>query len=258
MWACNCLLCRWLVHPIIRRGASQKVTQEVTTTESVIEGVSPPSLTSAGIPQDVAPMSHQVTPPPEDVRSSPPPQPTVVEVKMPQELITRLEQMESEVSGLRKEISTLNDSIKSVVLEIKEVVAELSSPFNVLREDKLKRGNGNGGSKHNGSITSGTEDFKMAPTSFLEVLKVIYSTLDKWNKDQVLTLIDGYVKAGLISDEVGKSLISIAELADNMRRLQISVDDQILYFYSLINALNTKERSLNEYALKELLRRGKN
>lgn len=263
VWSCSCLLCRILVYPVIRRLTPVSTTQEAgiaEVSESISEAVNEVEVASTPATQPQLPpqpqLPQQPVGQPPEAQQGTQAQPTVVEVKIPQELVDRLNQLESELGELRKDITALNEGIKSVVLEFKEAIAELSSPFNMLR-DQSKGGNGNGNGKRIKGFNVGEHQSRITPTSFFEVLKVIYSTLGRWSKDQVLTLIDGYVKAGLIDSETGKVLNGVVDLADNMRRLGISVEDQVAYLYAIINALNIKDQSFSDYVLRELLRRGR-
>ncbi|MEM0454093.1 MAG: hypothetical protein QXO98_05510 [Sulfolobales archaeon] len=209
------------------------------------------------VPQATTPQPEQlVAKPTEQMQQTQ--QPTIVEVKLPQELIERMNQLDQEVINLRKEVVSLNDNFKSLILEFKESIAELSSPFNILKNSRNGNGNsngknGNGKKSYESPVTHPT----MTPTSFLEVLKIIYSMLGRMSKEQALMLINGYVKVGLINDEVGKALSGVVELADNMRKSGLSLEDQLPYLYGIISALNIKDNLLSDYVLKELMKHGK-
>ncbi|MCS7108963.1 MAG: hypothetical protein NZ911_06170 [Sulfolobales archaeon] len=261
MWKCNCAICRALVHPIIRRASVVSHVESAVVAEQA-EGLpkelelggeaTGPSQPTPSPPQPAQMVGQQS---PEAVQQGQ--QPPVVEVKIPQELIDRINQLDAELSSLKKEMTSLSDTFKSAVIEFKEAIAEISSPFNMLRSADHRNGNGNGknGNGRKLSLDSGTYS-SITPTSFLELLRIIYSMLGKMSKEQALILIDGYVKVGLVNSEVGKALMGVVELADNMRRSGLSLEDQLPYLYGIISALNVKDHLLSEYVLKELMKRG--
>ncbi|MEM1749064.1 MAG: hypothetical protein QXT01_04970 [Sulfolobales archaeon] len=256
MWKCHCLICRALVHPIISRVNIVSTKRNDVVVEQVEE---PPKEFEAmnNIPQSTTSQPEQlVTKPTEQLQQTQ--QPVIVEVKLPQELIERMNQLDQEIINLRKEVVSLNDNFKSLIIEFKESIAELSSPFNILRNSRNGNSNGNG---KNGNGKKGYEKPvthpTITPTSFLEVLKIIYSMLGRMSKEQALMFIDGYVKVGLINDEVGKALSGVVELADNMRKSGLSLEDHLPYLYGIISALNIKDNLLSDYVLKELIKHGK-
>jgi len=172
------------------------------------------------------------------------------EVKLPQEFVERFESLEKEVHTLHKELDILRDSLTTLAVELREAVVELSSPFNVLRDSTNGNGHRNGNGSRGGSR-------KIQPSTFLNVLKVLYSTLEEMSKEQVLLLVRGYVDAGVVDRDVGDALAKMVELADAMRRSGLSVEKQLPYTYAILKALNVGDRGLDDYVLKELLKRGK-
>lgn len=256
MWKCNCIVCKVLVHPILRRVSHS--TSSVTVAEasefnevSTSEVIETPPETQRSIPQIVS----QPQQPTEQQQQ--PQQPTIVEVKLPPELVERMSKLDESVASLRKDLTELSESIKSMVIEFKEFLAESTSPFNLLREHQ-RRGNGNGkGSSNRGGAESKVIQVRITPTSFFEVLKVVYSMLGKMNKEQVSTIVESYVKVGLVDEDTGKALNAIVDLAENMRKYGLNPEDQLPYLYALIQALNIGDRSLTEYVLRELIRHGR-
>lgn len=259
MWKCRCIICRALVHPIISR-VSPVISYQ---TDLEVMKTSPPEVEEVSKVVQVTTPSEQlkVRPTSEEVIPSKPQevpqqgqQPSVVEVKIPPELVEQMSKLESEINTLRGEIASLNDGIKSVILEFKEVIAEVSSPFNLLRGSthSSRNGNGNGTKKAEASI-----HHKLTPTSFFELLNVVYSMLSRLSKDQVRMLVEGYVKSGMVGEDVGRALVGIVELADDMRRAGLSLEEHLPYLFSMLTALNVKDQSLNDYVLRELIRRGK-
>jgi hypothetical protein len=173
-----------------------------------------------------------------------------LEVRLPEEFVERFESLEREVSTLHKELNALRDSLTTLAVELREAVAELGNPFNVLR------GPTNGG-EHKDGGGKGRGSGRLQPTTFLSILKVLYSMLEEVGKEQALLLVRGYVDAGVVDREVGETLAKMVELADAMRRSGLSVEKQLPYTYAILKALNVGDRDLDDYVLRELLKRGR-
>lgn len=256
MWRCNCIVCRVLVHPVIRRVSHP--TSSVTITEPS-ESIETPISEEVRTAPEAPPLTPQVVSQPQQPteHQQPQHQPTVVEVKLPPELVERMSKLDENIASLRKDLTELSESIKSMVVEFKEFFAESTSPFNLLREPQ-RRGNGNGkGGGGRGGVEGRVAQVRITPTSFFEVLKVAYSMLSRMSKEQVSTIVESYVKVGLVDEDTGKALNVIIDLAENMRKHGLSPEDQLPYLYALIQALNVGDRSLTEYMLRELIKHGK-
>jgi len=178
-----------------------------------------------------------------------------LEVKIPQEFLERFESLEREVSTLHRELHSLRESLTSLAVELREAVTELSNPFNVLREPSGSNGGSKGGNGSRGSNGSRGNSRRLQPSTFLSILKVLYGMLEEVSKEQALLLVRGYVDAGVVDAEVGEALVKIVELADSMRRSGLSVEKQLPYLYAILKALNLGGRDLDEYVLKEMLKR---
>jgi hypothetical protein len=234
-----------LVHPVLRRLAATAEVRERVTPE-VVEEL--PASEPPRTPYEVLnpPVAPQPSPPPVEkgVEGGP------LEVRLPEEFVEKFESLKREVSTLHKELNTLRDSLTTLAVELREAVTELGSPFNVLRGptngSEHKDGNGNRGSSR-----------RLQPTTFLSVLKVLYNMLEEVGKEQALLLVRGYVDAGVVDREVGEALAKMVELADAMRRSGLSVEKQFPYTYAILKALNVGGRDLDDYVLRELLKRGK-
>lgn len=246
-WSCNCILCRLVVHPVVRRfesvgsvGLGNEVSPQKP--EEVTEDLIPKQQ---GLEVKALEIPQQIQQPQQDLTQVKQVE-VVGEVRIPKEVIERFEQIEEEIGKLRKELSTLSESMKTVLIEVKEAISEVSNPFNVLRErsDGSKDGNG---SRRDGR--------KIQPSTFLNLLKVAYKMLDEIGKEETVLILKGYADVGVVDEHVGEVLIKLVELADAMKSKGLTVEKQIPYIYSLLKTLNVSDPALDEYLLKELLRR---
>lgn len=173
--------------------------------------------------------------------------PQPIEVKVPEEVMERISRLEDEIKKVRDDLSTVSEGLRNAVIEFKEIIAEASSPFSLLKRDG--NGGGNGKSKANGAQ-------RIAPSTFVELLKVVDAMLSEMDKETVIALLSSYVKAGVIGETVGASLAEIVELAYIMKCKGISVEKQLPYLYALAQALRIEDQSLATALLKEVIRRG--
>ncbi|MCX8185156.1 MAG: hypothetical protein RMI56_04415 [Sulfolobales archaeon] len=249
-WVCDCPICRTLVHPILSRISTPESATRVSS-NSVEEAVS----TDLGV--EVATSETKEATQPAEAGSTPAtPAPEVgvkqqtVKVEIPEEVLARISQLEEEIKRVRDEINVVSEGLKSAVLEFKEAIAEISSPFNALRNSESGNGNHrNGKAKMNGSL-------KIAPSTFVNMLRVIDSMLNEIDKETVRTLLSSYTKAGLISESVSSSLLEIVELVYILKNKGISIEKQLPYLYALTQALNIEDQSLAAVVLKEMIKRG--
>ena len=169
----------------------------------------------------------------------------------------RFESLEKEVNTLHRELRSLQESLTSLAVELREAVTELSNPFNVLREPSGGNGGSKGSSGGRGSNGGRGSSRRLQPSTFLSILKVLYGMLEEVSREQALLLVRGYVDAGVVDAEVGEALVKIVELADSMRKSGLSVEKQLPYLQAILKALNLGDRDLDEYILREMLKRGR-
>ncbi|MEM4921320.1 MAG: hypothetical protein QXQ35_08415 [Candidatus Nezhaarchaeales archaeon] len=241
-WVCGCPLCRILVHPILSSISSIEPTEQshYRETEEV-----PREHTLEQVVAEVEPQPPEESKTTSSSANEVSPTPQLIEVKVPEEVMERISKLEDEIKRVRDELSAVSEGLRNAVIEFKEVIAEASSPFSILK----KNGNGNGRSKANGA-------HRIAPSTFVELLRVIDSMLNEMDKDTVIALLSGYFKAGIISEAIGSSLLELVELAYTMKSKGISVEKQIPYLYALAQALRIEDQSLTAILLKEMIKRG--
>lgn len=241
MWRCSCPLCRLLVHPVLRRletgqGTNHVAELEYSSRETANVPLEPEVQT---LPEAPPQLNQQAT----EVRQEP-----VVEVRIPPELTERIESIEREIDKLHKEIDSLHKSMTSIAVEIKEVLSEVSNPFNALR------GQSNGNRKINGDRGSSG---KMTASTFINILRVLHDMVGDMSKEQAQLLIRSYIEAGVVSGDVGEALEKLVDVVDAMRRSGLTPEKYLPYTYALFKTLNLGNQTLDEYIIRELLKRGK-
>ncbi len=172
VWACNCPICKLLVHKVINRVASGgyvKNVEEKANVETVLNpygeelteeiskkiGNRPVEIIKLSeinqektqtVPQHVIPTSQQAT---QQTASSSSQSSTgeagekeerekeetkQVKVQVPSEVMEKISTLEKEVAKIKKYVKASVDGIKATLVDLRSAMAEMSNPFNILRK----------------------------------------------------------------------------------------------------------------------------
>ena len=157
-WQCNCPICRVLVKRVINRVATNTLTSNTVNIRQVSENREEAPRENQNIPtieelkqrfpvenikitqeqvQQVTqpvPQQNSQTGGEEKKERKENEEKAQVQVEVPKEFVDRIEQLESEVSKIKKYVKASIDGIKAVLVDLRSAMAELSNPFNILRK----------------------------------------------------------------------------------------------------------------------------
>ena len=151
-------------------------------------------------------------------------------------LVERLDRIEENVGKLRKEIQGLVSSMESVIVEFREAISELSNPL--IQTPAAQPSS----QPHTGS--SALSSASMVPASQLDTrlagfVKPLLKLLDKANEEVLVSIIDEYVKNGIVSQDEGKKLKVIVSTIAKLKKQ--GVDDETIV--AIIASMLSKEVS---------------
>lgn len=228
-WRCNCIFCRLLVHPVLRRlgggGSSLSVPRERSGSgEQAVEAGSPAgealenpvhtvqSQGSVGA-VDVEALAESISSIVEsrlgDVAGKVAEQVQPMLSESTRVVVERLERIEENMGRLRKEVKELLSGMENMVMEFREALNDISNPLYVQHMQHTSGGNGSGSSKSVESLISS-----------------IATLVDKAGIDTVLELIDEYEDTGLLSPDEAKVLKLVARTVHKLK--ESKVPDQVV------------------------------
>lgn len=153
------------------------------------------------LPNIAGPIQPQVQPKLEEVR------PTI-----PEEVKERIEKLEKELGRLRSELKEALDSITDALIDVRAAVVENINPFLAT----------NGGKPMLLEF-----NVSMDINHITEMVRMLNETLDKFNSDILIELIDSLAESGSISEASARTLKALVKAVSEMKRKGIDVNEQI-------------------------------
>jgi len=253
-WRCNCIFCRIFVHPVLRRIGGLSESREAhpqgpEKAESSAPEERPVQAAPLSAGESATQVSAEASPQPgampaqfvaqevlegivskvvEDVR-------TALE-ENEKILVERLDRIEENVGKLRKEIQGLVSSMENVIVEFREAISELTNPL--IQAPAVQSST----QPRSESMTSSSVSMVSAPPPSARLagfVKPLLKLLDKANEKVLVSIIDEYVKNGIVSQDEGKKLKVIVSTIARLRKQ--GVDDETIT--AIIASMLSKEVS---------------
>ena len=151
-------------------------------------------------------------------------------------LVERLDRIEENVGKLRKEIQGLVSSMENVIVEFREAISELTNPLiqaPAVQSPVQPRSE---------SMATGSVSMVPAPlpsARLVGFVKPLLRLLDKASEEVLVSIIDEYVKNGIVSQDEGKKLKVIVSTIAKLKKQ--GVDDETIV--EIIASMLSKEVS---------------
>lgn len=238
-WRCSCLICRLLVHPVLRRvpGASEGISvghsSEATAegaearaelvraaplsgetgeeTGGAVAPASPSTVAAQSVPVEEI-IEGVVGKVGETLRSS-----FEENTKI---LVERLDRIEENLGRLRKELQGLVSGMENIIVEFREALSELTNPLTTPSAPSDQA------ISPLQPVLPGSSPFPSQPPHLISFVSTMVELLKKAGLDVVENLIRDYRDAGVLSDEEAKRLSVIARAIARLR--EKGVDDQTI------------------------------
>jgi len=266
IWACNCPLCRVLVHPILRlfissqeMGHGEPPPRQQAGVGEGEEGVEKldsieHSKTDIGgknrLSEDSRAWKREVEKEEREegenkqqdenmVRQSgrgwqEQSMPSIVELAQPQEQPRQEEVKPAIPEEVRKKIEKLENELGKLRNELKEALESITEALIDVRAAVVENVNpffATDGGRQLAPVFGAGIDVE----HLVELIRMLNEELDKFNLDTLVELIDGLAESGSISEASARTLKALVKAVSKMREKGVSVDKQIRLITLLLN-----------------------
>ena len=262
-WSCECPLCRIFIHPILKvlvrtkeakgdesakevnRGTNKERVEKFHAEElkniekvtQIPQVVNIAMNTASQLPTNVISienMGNIAKNEPGEESKKEREDISGIEVKIPSEVLNKIKSLEDELTKIREYVNANINDIKSALIDIKSSIEELSSPFTMGEGSDVKE------VKHVDERLKGGGAV-LDPASLEDITLWLNKVLNVVGLNKLEKLIDSYVKAGILSEDLGNALRSMALVIESLISENVSPEIQLQIITGLLKLIKSKE-----------------